>query len=108
MSLTNQSTFITVDEFGPDPLSDESYDAILAVKSSTPYTITAPEQFNPALTSFENYRTGVWWRAILIYNNIDDVWDYKEGMKIRIPDVNEMTTRLQRVLSAQRRATVTI
>jgi hypothetical protein len=42
----------------------------------------------------------------MVYNAIEDIWDLKAGMRIRIPDINEMTTRLQRVKSETAVSTV--
>lgn len=107
--LYDQREFTKVDEYGIDPLLDESYDAINAVSSSATYTVNAEEKFNPALISFNVYNgTIMWWRHIMVYNGIDDVWDIVEGMRINIPDINEMTTLLQRAKNDSRRSVVTI
>lgn len=98
--LSDQREFASVDEYGMDPLLDDSYAAILAVSSSTSYTVKAQDQYNPALIAFTQYRDVRWWRAIMIYNRLDDLWDLKEGMRIALPNVNEMTTRLQKLKSA--------
>lgn len=96
MALTDQREFMKVDEFGFDPLLDESYDAIEGVTTYRAYTVKAAEEFNPGLIAFVMYRNIAWWRAILVYNGLEDIWDLKVGMEIRLPDINEMTTRLQR------------
>jgi len=96
MSLYDQREFISVDEFGIDPLLDDSYDAITGTTSYRDYTVNAMEQFNPGLISYNVYRTPKWWRAVMVYNGYVDIWEITEGAKIRVPDINEMTTRLQR------------
>ena len=96
MPVYDQREFTRVDEFGIDPLLDDSYDAITGTTSFRPYTVNAAEQFNPALISFNTYRTAKWWRAIMVYNGYTDIWEIVENTKIKIPDINEMTTRLQR------------
>lgn len=106
--LADQREYIVVDQYGPDPLLDDSYDAIRAVTSSTTYKVTAVDQYNPALIAFNVYRNKKWWRAILVFNAIDDLWDLKEGMTINIPDINEMTTLLQRLKSVNTNQIVTI
>ncbi len=98
--LYDQREFVQVDAYGIDPLLDVSYDAIEGVQTFTTQTVKATEQYNPALISYNVFRTIKWWRAIMVYNAIEDIWDIKEGMKIRIPNVNEMTTRLQRAKGA--------
>lgn len=50
----------------------------------------------------------MWWRHIMVFNGIDDVWDIVEGLRIRIPDINEMTTLLQRAKNDSRKSVVTI
>lgn len=95
--LSDQREFITVDEYGPDPLLDDSYAAIMAVQSSSTYTVKPQDQYNPALIAFVEYRDVRWWRAIMIYNRLSDLWDLKTGMKIQLPNINEMTTRLQKL-----------
>lgn len=42
----------------------------------------------------------------MVYNAIEDIWDIKAGNRILIPNINEMTTRLQRVKSATAPQTV--
>lgn len=107
--LYDQREFTKVDEYGIDPLLDDSYDAVYAVSSSIPYTVKAEEKFNPALISYNVYNgTIMWWRHIMVYNGIDDVWDIVENLRIRIPDINEMTTLLQRAKTDNRRSVVTI
>jgi len=95
MALYDQREFVRVDAYGLDPLLDTSYEAIEGITSYSSYTVNDMEQYNPGLISYNVYRTIKWWRAIMVYNGIDDIWDIKQGMKIRIPNVNEMTTRLQ-------------
>lgn len=95
--LSEQRDFMSVDEFGFDPLLDQSYEAIEGVSSYQTQTVKAQEEFNPGLISFNYYRDVRWWRAIMVYNAIEDIWDIKAGMKVLIPNINEMTTRLQRV-----------
>jgi hypothetical protein len=104
--LSEQRDFMRVDEFGFDPLLDQSYEAIEGVSSYQTQTVKAQEEFNPGLISFNYYRDVRWWRAIMVYNAIEDIWDIKAGMKVRIPDINEMTTRLQRVKAENTVATV--
>jgi hypothetical protein len=95
--LYDQREFTRVDEYGIDPLLDDSYDAIYAVTSYATYTVNAQEKFNPALISWNVYNGTIrWWRHIMVYNGIDDVWDITEGRRIKIPNINEMTTLLQR------------
>lgn len=96
MPVFDQREFVTVDEYGIDPLLDPSYEAIEGTTSYRTYTVNATEQFNPALISFNVYRTPKWWKAIMIYNGYMDIWEILENSKIKVPDINEMTTRLQR------------
>lgn len=106
--IYHQYEFMKVDEYGIDPLLDESYDAVYAVTSYTPYTVKAEEKYSPALVSFNVYNGNMmWWRHILVFNGIDDAWDLKEGMRIRIPNINEMTTLLQRAKNASQQNVVT-
>lgn len=97
--LSEQRDFMKVDEYGFDPLLDESYEAIEGVSSYTTQTVKPQEAANPGLIAFNYYRDVRWWRAIMVYNAIEDIWDIKSGQRILIPNINEMTTRLQRVKS---------
>ena len=108
MSVSKQSEFVRVDTFGIDPLLDLSYEAIEGVTSYRMHVVTASEQFNPALISFNTYRTANWWRAILVYNGLVDTWEVIAGNKLKIPDINEMTTRLQRAKATGPQNTITI
>ena len=96
MPVFDQREFVSVDEFGIDPLLDESYDAIAGTTSFRNYTVSTTEQFNPGLIAYNAYRNVKWWRAIMVYNGFIDIWEITENTKIKIPDINEMTTRLQR------------
>ncbi|MNR17208.1 hypothetical protein D3C85_1338540 [compost metagenome] len=104
----NHRDYLVIDEFGIDPLLDKSYDAITAVRSFTYHTIEPSEHHNPALISFNMWRTTAWWRVVMVYNNIDDLWDVVEGLRIKIPDVNELTTRLQKIKAVVVERTVVI
>lgn len=104
--LSEQRDFMRVDEYGFDPLLDQSYEAIEGVTTYQTQTVNAQQEFNPGLISFVYYRDVRWWRAIMVYNAIEDIWDIKANMKIRIPDINEMTTRLQRVKAENTVSTV--
>uniref|UniRef100_A0AB39CEC3 Tail sheath n=1 Tax=Pseudomonas phage HRDY3 TaxID=3236930 RepID=A0AB39CEC3_9VIRU len=96
MPVFDQREFVSVDEFGIDPLLDDSYEAIEGTTSYRTHTVTTSEQFNPGLIAYNTYRNVKWWRAIMVYNGFIDIWEITENSKIRIPDINEMTTRLQR------------
>jgi len=95
--LSEQRDFMKVDEYGFDPLLDQSYEAIEGTTTYQTQTVKPQEEYNPGLIAFNYYRDVRWWRAIMVYNAIEDIWDLKAGNRIRIPDINEMTTRLQRV-----------
>lgn len=96
--LGDHSMFLVIDELGIDPLRDKAIDAILAVKSFEFYTIKSEEQKNGPLLSYNVYRNEKFWWHILVYNKLDDMFELKTGMKFRIPDMNELTTRLQAAL----------
>lgn len=96
MPVYDQREFVIVDEYGVDPLLDPSYEAIEGTTSFRQYTVNATEQFNPALIAYNVYRNAKWWKAIMIYNGYMDIWEIVENTKIKIPDINEMSTRLQR------------
>lgn len=97
--LGQHSIFLTIDELGIDPLRDKSIDAIMEVKSFEFYTVRSDEQKNAPLLAFNVYRNETYWWHILVYNKLDDMFELKVGMQLRIPDLNEMTTRLQAALS---------
>lgn len=94
----NHSLFLTIDELGIDPLRDKAIDAILAVRSFEFYTTRSEEAKNAPLLAYNVYRNEKYWWHILVYNRIDDMFELKGGTQIRIPDMNELTTRLQAAL----------
>lgn len=83
--ITDAKTFTVVDELGIDPLRDKSYDAILSVSQYTWYTVKSEERHNGPLLSYNVYNNPDYWRVIMVYNGIIDMFALKEGMRIKIP-----------------------
>lgn len=106
--IGNHSEFLTIDELGIDPLRDKAIDAIMSVEVYVSYTVKAQERYNAPLLSYNVYRNEKFWWHILVYNGIDDMWEVKPGMILRIPNMNEMVTRLTKALDVQTYTTVRI
>lgn len=52
------------------------------------FVVTPKHEYRPDLTSQQVYFTpGLWW-ILLEANNIKDIFDYKTGLNIRIPETN--------------------
>jgi CTP:phosphocholine cytidylyltransferase-like protein len=98
--LSQRSTFQTIDELGIDPLRDKSIDSIMAVVGYSQYTITHNERYNAPLISYNAYRDENFWWHIMVYNGIEDTWELKPGVILRIPDMNELITRLNDVMTS--------
>lgn len=94
---TTRINYVQVDELGMDPLLDKSFDAIMSVESYTVYTVEASKAFNAAAISYAYYGTTDLWYAILYYNKFADNFALVEGSKIRIPNVNELTSALTKI-----------
>lgn len=97
-NLGDHSTFLVIDELGIDPLRDKAIDAIMETKGFQFYTVKASEQHNTPLLSYNVYRDEKFWWHIQVYNGIDDMFEVKTNMQIKIPDMNEMVTRLTSAL----------
>lgn len=106
--LGDHSEFLIIDELGIDPLRDKAIEAIQAVQLFTTYTIKSSERYNAPLIALNKYRNEKFWWHIMVYNDIDDMWEIKPGMVIKIPDMNEMVTRLTKALDVQTTSTVRI
>jgi len=50
------------------------------------YVITAGTEYRPDLVSQKSYGTTDFWWKIMEANNIKDVFDFKSGLNIRIPN----------------------
>lgn len=98
----------TSDALGIDPLDSHFFDVVQTIQSYSTHTITSQEHLNPALTSYNMYRNKMWWQVIMAYNNISDLWDFTEGTRIRVPDLNEMTSAIQRKITVKPEKIVTI
>lgn len=85
---------VFVDELGMDPLRDTSFDAIMSVTRYDLFTVTKEYEHNAARISFLFYGTTDLWYAILYYNKLADNWKLVEGMELRIPNQNELTSAL--------------
>lgn len=105
--LGSHSVFLVIDELGIDPLRDKAIDAIKETIGFEFYKVKSGERNNSPLISFNVYQDEKFWWHIQVYNDIDDMFEIKAGMQIKIPDMNEMTTRLQTALN-QNNSTKTV
>jgi hypothetical protein len=95
--VSSRATYGVVDELGSDPLRDPSFDAIQKVTSYTYFSIDESLENNAAKISSMVYGTNAYWWAILAYNGIPDNFSLKRGMRLRIPNLNELTSALSNV-----------
>lgn len=98
-NLGSHSVFLVIDELGIDPLRDKAIDAIKETKGFEFYKVLSGEQNNSPLIAYNVFRDEKFWWHIQVYNDIDDMFEIKAGMQIKIPDMSEMTTRLQAALN---------
>lgn len=103
MSITEASTFIVVDELGIDPLRDPSFDAIMSVRQFSWHTVAPQEQHNGPLLSYNVYDNPEYWRVIMIYNGIIDMFELKSGMRIKIPAHQMIVSALNNILAERPR-----
>lgn len=101
MSITEARSFLVIDELGIDPLRDKSYEAIQTVQAFTWYTVKPEEQHNAPLLSYNVYLNPEYWRIILVYNGILDMFALKEGMRIKIPAHQLVVSALNNLLTAK-------
>lgn len=94
----NRINHVFVDELGMDPLRDTSFDAIMSVQRYTTFTVTKEYENNAARISYLFYSTVNLWYAVLYYNKLADNWAIVEGMELRIPNQNELTSALNSVI----------
>jgi hypothetical protein len=93
MSFSREAN-VYVDEYGIDPLNDKGLTAVSNVTRYSIYNINQNHAGRPELISYTFYKTVDLWWAILAYNGISDVRLLTVGTNIRIPDFNELMTRL--------------
>jgi len=51
------------------------------------YVVSAGSEYRPDLVSYRVYGTPDFWWRIMEYNNIKDVFDFKVGLSITLPNV---------------------
>lgn len=100
MAITNQSEYQETDDYGIDPLTDTSFDAVTAITDYSVYKVTLPGVANPAYISQKAYGNMYWWWAILHYNSLESPFDIVLGQTLKIPNINALTTNLQRKINA--------
>lgn len=108
VDITKASTFAVIDELGFDPLRDRSFDAIHSVTAYTFHKVAPEEQHNAPLLAYNVYLNEDYWRVILVYNNIADMFALKEGMRIKIPALSMIATRLTGLLNETQTASDTV
>ena len=98
-TIVEASSFLVIDELGIDPLRDKSYEAITNVQQFSWHTVKPEEQHNAPLLSYNVYQNPDYWRIILIYNAILDMFALKEGMRIKIPAHQLVVSALNNILA---------
>lgn len=97
--MLERINYVKVDELGMDPLRDGRFDAIASVERYQLYTVDSATKCNAPLISDLFYQTIELWDAILYYNKLADNFQLKEGMRIKIPNANELTSALSKLNS---------
>lgn len=97
--ITQAKTFSVIDELGVDPLRDQSFDAIIGIKNFKYYVVLPEEQHNMPLIAYRAYLNEEYWRVLMIYNGIADMFALKEGMRIKIPALGLITSALTNILA---------
>jgi len=99
--ITKGITFSVIDELGIDPLRDKSYEAIANIKEYRYYTISPEERHNMPLVSYNVYLNEEYWRVLMVYNGIADMFAVKEGMRIKVPALGLVSSALTYLLAEQ-------
>jgi|AntDeeMinimDraft_5_1070356.scaffolds.fasta_scaffold65507_2 hypothetical protein len=93
-SVSRRVTHAVVDGLGMDPLRDKSYELINTIEDWVHYTVSDSDQFNMPLIAHRTYGNPDLWWVIMVYNGIADVFTVESGMRLRIPRVNSVISRL--------------
>lgn len=99
MTILEASSFLVVDEYGIDPLRDKSHDAVMSVRNYTWHVVKPEERHNAPLIAYNAYSNPEYWRYIMMYNGIMDMFEIKEGMRLRIPAQQTLVSLLNDVLA---------
>lgn len=97
-NTSRAKVFAVIDELGVDPLRDKSFDAIASVDDFTWHVIQPEEEHNGPLLAYNLYLNENYWRMLLIYNNIPDMFMLKAGMRIKKPSLALVSSALNDVL----------
>lgn len=97
--ITQAKTFAVIDELGIDPLRDKSFDAIIGIKNFRYHKVQPEEQHNMPLIAYNVYLNEEYWRVLMIYNGIADMFTLKSGMRIKIPALALITSALTNILA---------
>jgi hypothetical protein len=74
----SENKFLTFEVYKKKPIPNSDRDKYYVISSGTEY--------RPDLVSQKAYGTPDFWWKIMEANNIKDVFDFKAGLNIRIPD----------------------
>lgn len=106
--ITQAKTFAVIDELGIDPLRDKSFDAIIGIRNFKYHTIAAEEQHNMPLVAYNVYLNEEYWRVLMIYNGIADMFALKMGQRIKIPALALVTSALANILADEPASAATV
>lgn len=106
--ITQAKTFAVIDELGVDPLRDKSFDAIMTIRSFKYHTVAPEEQHNMPLIAYNAYLNEEYWRVLMIYNGIADMFALKMGDRIKIPALALITSALTNILADEPASAVTV
>ncbi len=93
MALYRTETTV-IDKYGVDPLLDKALSKLSGVTISKEHTVTEEQRGRPDLIAYKYYGTVRLWWVILAYNNLIRHSYIKEGMRLYIPDISQLSSHL--------------
>jgi hypothetical protein len=81
---------IKTDVYGIDPLLDKQMSSIQNIAYYKDYVVGAHERGAPDLISLNHYGVDTLWWHFMVYNSITRTSQIVEGLKLRMPDQNEI------------------
>lgn len=74
-----ENRYLTFPTYKKEEISTNNKNKYTVINKSTEY--------RPDLVSYQFYGTTMFWWQIMELNNIKDVWDFKSGLSIMVPEI---------------------
>lgn len=97
-NLYKRSTYVTLDEYGIDPLRDKALNVLDQVTDYVEYTVGLEAQENLPLIAYKRYGNKDLWWIIAAYNGILDITEVVAGTVLRLPTTQALTSLFVDVL----------